>query len=922
MGLFKSLGQLLGGVAALVGQKAIIHSRTCDTSLTKAFHHAQLFSTAVTCTGKQPLVIMNNESIIPSFDAFNTSSHFNFTTYDEAESIVFDYPHNFTNTTVLPHAGYLPLLASATEVGWTTFAEFYLEPACYTLLMKILLPLLLRIWRVVTPAKVYHEKILPFMLGVRRFFFAVKFYLEIAYRWCALLIEVLLPFFLAAWRLITAPKPDKSPRPNSNIPPIPSLPNEEITQLRLTTKSQATEIEQLKAQIAADKANKQKKIDDEASTRVKQLEKKLKDWEGVLAKEKSEAGRSMESQKKYYLDELAELKERCRNDRKLTAKRNETIVADLKQRIDALQAQVDGQGTQLEPNPQAKTHESVAVECEEGKEVVAVAVQKKQEEWESWYDAERTKAEKKLKDLQEQLANATEKSNSEKNRADQAESQFNNAQQILKEEWYSWVDAERTKAEEKVQDLQGQLANATEKSNSEKNRADQAESQFNNARQIVNAEWNSWVDAERTKAEEKVQDLQGQLANATEKSNSEKNRADQAESQFNNAQQIVNNEKKRAEDAEQQLQIAQRSANQAGTKAQNAEIQLQNYQKHADEIWTTARKEAQKTAEDHAKNTEGSLKQLQDHGTYSGTSSASPRPSATLSDPMQATGPTDTLPKPSTAPLYNPMFPPTFGGGAAGITQIIPTNSSIPTTSISDLARYFTDKYNMPGPYGTSLPSIPGLSPKSKSTNPSGLPGPSNSSPPSIPGFNFPVSTPINPTALTGTWPVPSPFNPVIRAGKGPVPNPFNPNTNPFKPDAPSTHIPTVGIPEVNAMDTSCSSSARPSDDDDDDDDAMSDNGLNDLSNFSTPNASPFKPDATPSRIPTVGIPDGNAMDTSSSLSSAPHKDAMSDNGLNDLSNFSNPNDNAVARNKASADVMAGRKIAKPRGRRPPHPHF
>ena len=805
MGLFKSLGQLLGGVAALVGQKAIIHSRTCDTSLTKAFHHAQLFSTAVTCTGKQPLVITNNESIIPSFDAFNTSSHFNFTTYDEAESIVFDYPHNFTNTTVLPYAGYLPLLASATEVGWTTFAEFYLEPACYTLLMKILLPLLLRIWRVVTPAKVYHEKILPFMLGVRRFFFAVKFYLEIAYRWCALLIEVLLPFFLAAWRLITAPKPDKSPRPNSNIPPIPSLPNEEITQLRLTTKSQATEIEQLKAQIAADKANKQKKIDDEASTRVKQLEKKLKDWEGVLAKEKSEAGRSMESQKKYYLDELAELKERCRNDRKLTAKRNETIVADLKQRIDTLQAQVDGQGTQLEPNPQAKTHESVAVEGEEGKEVVAVAVQKKQEEWESWYDAE------------------------------------------------------RTKAEEKVQDLQGQLANATESSNSEKNRADQAESQFNNARQIVNAEWNSWVDAERTKAEEKVQDLQGQLANATESSNSEKNRADQAESQFNNAQQIVNNEKKRAEDAEQQLQIAQRSANQAGRKAQNAEIQLQNYQKHADEIWTTARKEAQKTAEDHAKNTEGSLKQLQDHGTYSGTSSASPLPSATLSDPMQATGHTDTPPKPSTAPLYNPMFPPTFGGGAAGITQIIPTNSSIPTTSISDLARYFTDKYNMPGPYGTSLPTIPGLSPKSKSTNPSGLPGPSNSSPPSIPGFNFSVSTPINPTALTGTWPVPSPFNPVIRAGKGPVPNPFNPNTNPFKPDAPSTHIPTVGIP------------------------------------------------------------DGNAMDTSSSLSSAPpsdNKDAMSDNGLNDLSNFSNPNDNAVADNKASADVMAGRKIAKPRGRR------
>ncbi|KAL2057474.1 hypothetical protein ABVK25_002527 [Lepraria finkii] len=93
---------------------------------------------------------------------------------------------------------------------------------------------------------------------------------------------------------------------------------------------------------------------------------------------------------------------------------------------------------------------------------------------------------------------------------------------------------------------------------------------------------------------------------------------------------------------------------------------------------------------------------------------------------------------------------------------------------------------------------------------------------------------------------------------------------------------------------------------------------LNDLSNFSTPNASPFKPDATPFHIHTVRIPDGNAMDTSSSLSSAPpsdNKDAMSDSGLNGLSNFSNPNDNAVAGNKASADVMAGRKIAKPRGR-------
>ena len=789
MGFFKSLGQLLGGVVALVGQKAVIHSQTCDVSLTEAFHPAQIFSTAVTCTGKQPLVITNNESIIPAFDAFNTSSHFNFTTHDGAESIVFDYPHNSTNITVLPYAGYLSLLASATEIGWATFAEFYLEPACYTLLMKILLPLLLQIWRVVTPVKVYHERILAFILGVGRFIVTVKVYLEKAYNCCALLIKVLLPFLLAAWRLITAPKPDKSPRPEANIPPIPSLPNEETTQLRLTTKSQATEIEQLKAQIAADNANKQKKIDDGVSTRVKHLEQKVKSWEGVLAKEKADARRSMERQKKYHDEELADVKEGFEADSKLTAERNETIVADLKQRIDALQAQVDGQRTQLEPNPQAKTHESVAIEGEEAKDlegVVAVAVQKKHEAWESW------------------------------------------------------------------------------------------------------------VDAERTKAETKFKHLQRQLANATERSNSEKNRADQAESQFNNAQQIVNNEKKRAEDAEQQLQIAQQNANQAGTKAQNAEIQLQNYQKHADEMWTTAREEAQKTlndyekrandadtklknaqktaeeASDRAKNVENSLKQLQDHGTYTGTSSASPLPSAALFNPTQATGPTDTPPKPSTAPLYNPTCPPTFGGGAAGTTRIIPTTSSIPTTSISDLARYFTDKYNLHGPNGILVPTIPGLSPISTSTKPFGLPGPSNSSPPRIPGFNGPVFTPTNSTALPGTGPVPSPFNPVARPGKGPVPNPFNPNASPFIPDAPPTHIPTVGIPDGYASETMSSGPSS------EDEDAMSE-----------------------------GPPSED-------------EDAMSEDGPNDLSNFSDPKDNkwgAVDGNKASAEVMAGRKTAKPRGR-------
>ena len=643
---------------------------------------------------------------------------------------------------------------------------------------------------------------------------------------------MLLPFLLAAWRLITAPKPDKSPPPEANILPIPSLPNEETTQLRLTTKSQATEIEQLKAQIAADKANKQKKIDDGVSTRVKHLEQKVKSWKDVLAKEKADAGRSMERQKKCHNEELADVKERFEADSKLTAERNETIVGDLKQRIDALQAQVDGQGTQLELNPQAKTHEPVAIEGEEAKDlegVVAVAVQKKHEAWESWFDAERTKAEKKFKDLQ------------------------------------------------------------------------------------------------------------GQLANATERSNSEKSRADQAESQFNNAQQIVNNERKRAEDAEQLLQIAQQNANQAGTKAQNAEIQLQNYQKHADEMWTTARKEAKKTlngykkrangaetklknarktaeeASDRAKNAEDGLKQLQDHGAYTGTSSASPLPSAALSDPTEATGPTDTPPKPSTAPLYNPTCPPTFGGGAAGTTRSIPATSSIPTTSISDLARYFTDKYNLSGPNGTLVPTIPRLSPISTSTKPSGLPGPSNSSPPYIPGFNGPVFTPTNPTALPGTWPVPSSFNPVIRPGKGPVPNPFNPNASPFKPDAPPTHIPTVGIPDGNSSDISLPS-APPSDDED----AMSVNGLNDLSNFSDPNASPFIPDAPPTHIPTVGIPDGSDI----SLPSAPHsndEDAMSDSGLNDLSKFSDPNDNkrdAVDGNKASAEVIAGRKIARPRGRR------
>ncbi|KAK3168891.1 hypothetical protein OEA41_005339 [Lepraria neglecta] len=858
---------------ALVGHKAIIHSQTCDISLTEAFHPAQLFSTAVTCTGKQPLIITNNESIIPSFDTFNTSSHFNFTTHDGAESIVFDYPHNPTNITVLPHAGYLPLLASATEIGWATFAECYLEPACYTLLMKILLPLLLWIWRVVTPAKVYHERILPFILGARRFIIAIKVhlerayywcalliiaikvylerayywcalliiaikvylerayywcalliiaikvylerayywcalliiaikvYLERAYYWCALLIEVLLPFLLAAWRLITAPKPDKSPPPEANILPIPSLPNEETTQLRLTTKSQATEIEQLKAQIATDKANKQKKIDDGVSTRVKHWEQRVKSWGDVLAKEKVGAGRSMERQKNYHDEELADVKERFEADSKLTAERNETIVADLKQRIDALQAQVDGQGTQLELNPQAKTHESVAIEGEEAKDwegVVAVEVQKKHKAWESWFDAE------------------------------------------------------------------------------------------------------------RTKVEEKFKDLQGQLANATERSNSEKNRADQAESQFNNAQQIVNNERKRAEDAEQLLQ--------------NAEIQLQNYQKHADEMWTAARKEAKKTlngykkrannaetklknaqktaeeASDRAKNAEDGLKQLQDHGTYTGTSSASPLPSAALSDPTQATGPTDTPPKPSTAPLYNPTSPPTFGGGAAGTTRTIPTTSSISTTSISDLARYFTDKYNLSGPNGTLVPTIPRLSPISTSTKPSGLPGPSNSSPPYIPGFNGPVFTLTNPTALPGTWPVPSPFNPVTRPGKGPVPNPFNPNASPFKPDAPPTHIPTVGIPDGNSSDIFLPS-APPFGDED----AMSVNGLNDLSNFSgpnasafIPNASAFIPDAPPTHIPTVGIPDGNSSDIF--LPSAPpfgNEDAMSVNGLNDLYNFSGPNASA-----------------------------
>ncbi|KAL2042820.1 hypothetical protein N7G274_004580 [Stereocaulon virgatum] len=816
MGFFKSLAQVLGGVAALAGQKAFLDSQSCGISLTEATMPSRLFSTALNCTSKNLPVIMSvNESFaIQNLELFGAVP--NITVPTTPDPHTFSEATNPHNITLFASLLDLPPLTSVLGHVLIAFTDAYLENGCWIALNTVLLPLVVRMRRAINFTKIFHLVLMPLLLGGGRFtILTMKYFRK---RLSSLLMK-LLPFLMLpvygiigltidclgkAYTVITAVKRTILIQPKPIDYQLQIYIDEATALLNSTVHSQAAQIMQLRAGITANEAEVEQHIQHEAARRCEPM---VKENRGLR-------------------DEVFSL---------------ERGISYLRIDVDALEAE--------------------------------------------------------LKDTKLEFEKADQAANQPDPRLESMTSQLAERQKL--------VDSLTVKAEI----LESQLAERQEDVKSQSRRADSAESKLKESRQAAKSLTTRAEDGEK-----KLRESQEKVARLTEEEG-------KATLLLGQLQEAVDQERKRAEDAEQQVQQAQENANQAWTQAQNAETRLKDYEKHAEDMWAKANMDAEKTlgeykkrAEDaetqsqqaqkaarnasyRTKDAEYKLKLLQDQMNETANAPSVSHVSAAPSNQAQATGPTNPQsqpapattsnptnplaaggnhasipPKLASAPLYNPTRIPTFGGGAVGTTRAMPNISGTPTQSLVELVDHLKDKYKLHGPNDTLAPTIPGHSPPSASVPLSDLPGPSNSSPPYIPGRpGASNSSPPYTSSLSG--PVAAPAN--ATPGKGPITSHFNPKAKPFDPKAPP-YIPIVGFPDDDAASDSSSSLSSPPPSDDEDDvsreDALSDNGLNDLSNF---------PD-----------PYDNAWD---------------------------PNDtawDALDGNKAPADVMAGRKIAQPRGRR------
>jgi chemotaxis protein histidine kinase CheA len=816
MGFFRSLGQVLGGVAALVGQKAFLDSQSCGISLTEATMPSRLFSTALNCTSKKlPVIISVNESfVIQHLEPFGAIT--NITVPTTPDPNTFSEATNPHNITLLASLLDLPPLTSVLGLILTAFTEIYFEHGCWVALNTVLLPLVLRMRRAINLTNMFHSFFMPLLLGCGRFTIVIMTYLK---KMLSSLLMTLLPYLMLpvygiigltvdylgkAYTLITAVKRTILTQPKPIDHQLQLYIDAATASLSSTVYSQAAQITQLRADITANEAKEEQCVQHEAARRCEPM---VKENRGLR-------------------DQVRSL---------------EREIRDLRFDVDALNEE--------------------------------------------------------LKDTKLEFEKAEQAANQPDPRLESITSQLAERQNL--------VDSLTVKAK----NLESQLAEMQEDVKSQSRRADSAESELKESRQAAKSSTTRAEDGEK-----KLRESQQTVARLTEEGRN-------AALLLGRLQQAVNQQRKRAEDAEQQVQQAQENADQAWTQAQNAETRLEDYEKHAEEMWAKANKDAEKTlgeykkrAEDaetqsqqaqkaardasyRTKDAEYKLKLLQDLVNETANTPSVPHVSAAPSNQAQATGatnahfqpatattsnPTNPLaaggnhanipPKLATAPPYNPTRIPTFGGGAVGTIRPIPNISGTPTQSLVELADHLKNKYKLHGPNDTPAPAISGHSPPSALVSLSGLPGPSDLSPPYIPGLpGASNSSPPYTPGLSG--PVAAPTN--ATPGRGPITNPFNPNAKPFDPEAPP-YIPIVGFPDDDAASDSSSSLSSPPPSDDEDDvsweDALSDNGLNDLSNF---------PD-----------PYDNAWD---------------------------PNDtawDALDGNKAPADVMAGRKMAQPRGRR------